>query len=203
MKAAYKYSICCAIAMALIVMSLVHLNDPVSRKIRTSFELAVNGFIENLAHRASSGTLTSIDKIVLRTSIYLGISISKIRYPEAAALLQHYIHGKGTDLRLDSGYFESSGYLQQVILKKGLGSHGPIALRQSEDWRLSLALNPYYLEVSDQIIRIYHPKIKFADVDGELVYTVIPLGRIRLKVYDNLVSALDVSPFYVYAEWSR
>jgi len=167
MKAAYKYSVCGTVAMVLVVASLVLSNDPISRKLRSSFEHTVNGYIE------------------------------------AAELLQHYIHGEGKDLRLNSGYFESSEYLDQVISQKGLGNHGPIALRQDQDWRLSLALNPYYLEVSEQKIRIYHPKIEFADVDGELVYTVVPLGRIRLKVYDNLVSALDVSPFYVYAEWSK
>lgn len=203
MKAAYKYSVCGTVAMVLVVASLVLSNDPISRKLRSSFEHTVNGYIKNLTQRASSNSLTSIDKIVVRTSIFAGISISRIYYPEAAELLQHYIHGEGKDLRLNSGYFESSEYLDQVISQKGLGNHGPIALRQDQDWRLSLALNPYYLEVSEQKIRIYHPKIEFADVDGELVYTVVPLGRIRLKVYDNLVSALDVSPFYVYAEWSK
>jgi len=203
MKAAYKYFACCAIAIGLVVASLVFSNDPISRKLRSSFEHTVNGYIKNLAHRASSKTLTSIDRFVVRTSIFVGITMSRINYPEAAELLQHYVHGNGKDLRLASDYFESSAYLNQVISLKGLGNHGPIALRQDQDWRLSLALNPYYLEVSEQKIRIYHPKIKFADVDGELVYTVVPLGRIRLKVYDNLVSALDVSPFYVYAEWPR
>jgi len=203
MKAAYKYSACGLVAMVLVVASLVLSADPVSGKLRSSFEKIVNGYIKSLAHRASSRTLTSIDKIAIRTSIFVGISISKINYPEAAELLQHYVHGEGKDLRLDSVYFESSEYLDQVISLKGVGNHGPIALNQDQDWRLSLALNPYYLEVTEQKIRIYHPKIKFADVDGELVYTVVPLGKIRLKVYDNLVSALDVSPFYVYAEWSK
>lgn len=33
------------------------------------------------------------------------------------------------------------------------------------------------------------------------VLTAVPVGKMRLKIYDNLVSAMNSKPFHVYAEW--
>jgi len=203
MRAIYKYLLFGVLLFALFVFGMLFSADPVSNKLRSSFEQALNGYIAKLAFRASSRTLTAIDKSVIRSSLFIGTSISKLNYPEAVALLNHYVHGEGEDLRLDAAYFKKSDYLKTVISKLGVGVHGPITLNQNEDWRLSLALNPYYLEITELNVKIYHPRIEFAKVDGELVHTIVPIGRLRLKVYDNLVSALEVSPFYVYAEWLR
>ena len=189
--------------LCVIVIGMVFSSDPISSKLRSSFEFGTNNYIEKLAHRASSNDLTLGDRIVLRSSVSLGILVSKINYPEASMLLKHYIRGDGADLELDSDYFKSSEYLKQVVLDLGPGNHGPIALRQNQDWRLSLALNPYYLDISEKLIRIYHPKIEFAAANNPSVYTRVPIGKIELKVYDSLVSALDVTPFYVYSMWSR
>jgi len=175
--------------------------DPASSRLRTFVEAGTNSYIKNLADRASMQALTSTDKLMLKMSIGTGVAVSKFKYPEASTLLSHYLHGDGSDLELDSNYFSNSAYLQSIIEKLGRGNHGPLTLRQSDDWRLSLALNPYYLNVTAERIRIYHPKISFAPVDSERVYTIVPLGKLNLRVYDNLVSVMSPKSFYVYSEW--
>jgi len=175
--------------------------DPVSTKIRHYLEASTNSYIKDLAERAALKQLTSVDESVLRASVAAGIAISKLKYPEAAHLLQHYVNGDGSELELDSKYFKSSKYLSSVIFDLGVGDHGPLTLKQSQDWRLSLAFNPYYLKISCEKVRLYHKKISFAPVDGERVHTIVPVGKMKIKVIDNLISALNPKPFSVYSEW--
>jgi len=55
---------------------------------------------------------------------------------------------------------------------------------------MSLALNPYFLKVTADRVRVYHPQISFAPTNGPKVFTIVPVGRMKIKVFDNLVSAL-------------
>ena len=130
-----------------------------------------------------------------------GIGLGAIAYPEAGAILRHYIYGGGMELELSSEYFRRSPYLRARIAELGPGSHGPIWFRQSDDWRLSLALNPYYIDIEEERIRVFHPHIEFAAIRGAETYTIVPIGKLRIRFYDNLVSALDPTPFAAYAEW--
>ncbi len=186
------------------VVSLVFLDDPYSRKFRAITEGAVNLYAAGLENRASSNRLSLVDRAVLHTSAFSGIIVSKYHYPEASKLLFHYLYGGGDELELSAEYFSKSVYLRSVIDSLGEGEHGPIGLRQSDDWRLSLALNPYYLNVGEDKVRLYHPRIEFEPVDGKgSVVTNVPLGRLMFKVPDRLVSALKPTPFYVFSEWKR
>lgn len=117
-------------------------------------------------------------------------------------LLWHYVYGDGSDLELPSAYFQKSSYLTRKISEYGEGEYGPIALKQSDDWRMSLALNPYYLSIADKSVKVFHPFIRFASPQGERVWTSVPIGKLAIRVYDNLVSVMDPTPFYVYSEWS-
>ena len=178
-------------------------DDPLSTVNREKSERIVNSYIESLASSASAAELNLFDKTVLKIGLFAGINISKINYPEASKLLSHYIYGDGSELELDASYFQTSDYLSSVIKEKGEGEHGPIALNQYEDWRLSLALNPYYLRVTSDKVRIYHPNISFEPVNSQNdVFTVVPIGKFKLRIYDKLVSSLNPTPFYVFSEWS-
>ena len=198
-----KYSVYAIAFTLLLTISVVFSPDPVSAKIRSVCESHINLYIENLTSKASEGELASYDKYVLKTSILLAVNLSRFKYPEAAKVLQHYVYGDGSKLQLDADYFQQSLYLNSVIAKLGAGEYGPLSLRQSQDWRLSLAFNPYYLSITEDQIRVYHPNISFAPINGPKVFTIVPIGRMKIKVFDNLISALSPTPFYLFTEWSR
>lgn len=183
-------------------ISITMFDDPLSQKMRELTENQVNQYIESLLYKASQGTLTTLDRALLHTGLLMGLTISWLKYPEASMLLYHAVYGDGSTLELPSSYFERSPYLQEVINKLGEGQHGPITLEQARDWRLSLALNPYYLTITSETIRLYHPSIIFASIKkAPKVVTIVPIGKLKLKVYDNLVSVINSKPFYVYSEW--
>ena len=183
-------------------LSITALNDGLSKQLRSYSEDKINNYIENLSSKTALRTLSTIDRTVLHFSALASISVSYIPYPEASKLLFHYIYGDGSELRLSHEYFATSPYLASIIAKHGSGHHGPLALSQQQDWRLSLVFNPYYLDVTENNVRLYHPHIQFAQTEDSSVYTYVPIGLMKIKMYDNLVSALNPTPFYVYAEWS-
>lgn len=184
-------------------ISITSLDDSISKQLRKRTEYALSGYFDRLAERGAKGELNFLDKTILHSGLLTGTFISQFVYPEAADLLFHYVYGDGSDLELASAYFKKSNYLSSKIDKLGPGIHGPIGFKQHQDYRLSLAFNPYYLEIQAEKVRIYHPKIEFAPAKGEKVPTKVPLGKLTIRVYDNLVSALNPTPFYVFSEWSR
>jgi hypothetical protein len=132
-----------------------------------------------------------------------GIVLGQIISPEGAAILRHAVYGGGSELQLDPSYFKRSTFLSMEIARRGPGNHGPIWFQQSEDMRLSLAFNPIYLTISDRHIRVGHPRIQFPAPGASPVFTVIPIGKLRIRMFDNLVGALQSKPFAAYAEWRR
>ena len=189
------------LVIGLLTSGVVFSSDPVSEKLRFFVEENINSYIAGVTTRASKEELTLTDKLILNVSVSTGIAISRFKYPEAARILSHYVGGDGSDLELDSAYFRTSKYLNKVVTDLGVGDHGPLSLKQSEDWRMSLALNPYYLKISTDRVRVFHPEIAFAPANGERVFTIVPIGKLRIKVFDNLISALNPTPFLVYSEW--
>ena len=165
--------------------------------------MLLNNYIERLTDKAADRSLNFFDKTVLHTGLLSGIFICKFVYPEASKLLYHSVYGDGSDLELSAEYFRGSKYLKSKIRELGVGRHGPIPLKQYKDWRLSLVFNPYYLEIESNKVRIFHPRIEFAPVRGQKVATIIRIGKLKLRVYDNLVSALNPTPFYAYSEWEK
>lgn len=191
------------VVLSLFTLSITTFDDPLSQQIRKTTGYNLNSYIENITTKSSQGTLSTFDKTVLHTGLLAGVATSQVQYPEASRLLYHYVYGDGSTLKLSSSYFKESSYLQNTISRLGEGEHGPITLKQSDDWRLSLVLNPYYLTVTEQEVRLYHPQIAFEPVKStNKVMTIVPVGKLRLKVYDNLISALNPKPFYTYSEWT-
>ena len=206
-KKGLKYS---AIALSgliaaggLFALSVITLSDPISKKLRNSTENSFNKYVAFLLSKAEKDELNSLDKAILHTATKTSIVATKFVYPEASKVLEHYIYGDGSDLKLPASYFQNSNYLQGKINTLGNGKHSYIGLKQEEDWRLSLAFNPYFLDVSPEKVKIYHPQIKFASVTEEKEPTFVALGKMRLRVYDNLFSAMSPTPFYAYAEWDN
>lgn len=177
--------------------------DPASTFIRVHVESAMNILLEDQRVRASKNELTIFDKVSLHTGIIIGTYSMGLFYPEGTRVLRHAVYGHGAELKLPSEYFSTSEYLNNQIERLGNGTHGPLEIRQSDDWRLSLCFNPYYLSITDTTVRLYHPSMKFTEASGTPTFTTVPIGKFRFKVWDNLVSALGSEPFYAYAEWNR
>lgn len=183
-------------------LSVTQLNDDFSVRLRKATEAYLNQYIEECYQAAKEGSLGFVDSAVLHVAALGAIGVSRFSYPEASTLLYHAIYGDGSDLRLDAEYFAASPYLKQQIALLGEGEHGPLTLRQSQDWRLSLAFNPYYLRIHAGRVTLFHPSIHFEPIDSaKPVITMVPIGKLQLRVYDNLISALNPTPFYAYSSW--
>ena len=189
--------------LAAIFVTATLLDGPLPTKVRSGVATMINTYSNNLMDRAERRDLTLIDRWVLRFGLLVGTTLSRYHYPEASMVLNHYVHGDGSPLELPHRYFANSSYLNGLVSSLGDGDHGPIALTQHQDWRLSLALNPFYVSVNGKKIRIYNPRVEFAPVGSARVVTSVPVGKRKLRIYDNLVSALDPTPFEAYAEWSK
>ncbi len=141
--------------------------------------------------------------MLLVAGISVGTGVGGLFYPEGAQILRHAVYGEGADLQVDAAYLSRSAYVAAQVEYLGEGDHGPLWVDQRDDWRLSLAFNPYYLRVTEDRVRLYHPTMKFTPADGRPIHTVVPVGKLRIRVWDNLVSALGATPFLAYSEWPR
>lgn len=189
--------------LGILVVSVAVLEGPVPTKMRNAVEFIIHDYNNSLMDKAERNDLTIFDEWILRAGLLVGTTLSRYHYPEASMILNHYVYGDGSTLQLPQHYFANSSYLNKLVSSLGDGDHGPLALKQHQDWRLSLALNPFYLSISGEKVRIYHPKVEFAPVGSARVVTVVPVGKLRVQIYDNLVSALDPTPFEAFAEWSQ
>lgn len=165
-------------------------------------ENAINGYISNLSKKTTSNKLTRLDKTIVGAGFNSMILGGYAFYPEAAAILRHYIYGNGKDLFISNDYFKRSKFIQRTIKRKGVGKH-KIALRQHQDWRLSYALNPFMLHVKkDGTIKIYQ-KIVFKH-SRQKVRTTLNLFGFKVKVNDGLVHVMKPTPFTVYVKpWKQ
>ncbi len=190
---------CCLCGFA--VAGAAFFDDPVSAALRPNAEAALNGLLASMQKKAAAGKLTAFDRALLHLGVLAGIAAGQFVAPEGAAILRHAVYGDGSDLQLDPSYFKRSHFLAKEIQRRGPGDHGPISFTQSEDMRLSLALDPYFISISGHHIRIGHPRIEFAAPNAPPVLTIVPIGKLRLRMFDNLVGALQAKPFAAYAEW--
>jgi hypothetical protein len=177
--------------------------DPLSHSARLGIERGLDRHLDAMRRRAARSELTRLDRAELHLGIIAGIGLGYLLWPEAAAILGHAVYGDGSTLTLDASYFRQSPFVQRQIARLGPGDHSPIWFPQREDWRLSLAPMPIYLHVSTDTVRIGHPHVMFAAADSVPVWTRVPIGRLRLKIYDNLVGALQRHPFATHSAWKR
>jgi hypothetical protein len=115
--------------------------------------------------------------------------------PEGCAVLQHYYFGDGKPLHLKSSYLPTSPVINKALKGMQIGAVKKIAFKQKEDWRLSYALNPFYLKKKRKGFEIKQ-FIKF-DNKGNL-YTYIKIGSIQFKIVDNWVHILNTKPYMLY-----
>ena len=109
-------------------------------------------------------------------------------------VLSHYISGSGETLQLDPVYIKNSSVVRKAIKNMRIGETKKISFKQSEDWRLSYALNPFRIARKSDGYEIS----QWIEFDrSNKVYTYLNLGFTKIKVYDNLVHAYSCKPFMV------
>lgn len=119
--------------------------------------------------------------------------------PEASQILSHYCFGDGDALYLDSSYLKTSPVV--ISAAKGLTVGGKIAevrLNQSDDWRLSYAINGFTLKRTKKGF-VIQQWIEF-DKTGTIP-TNINFGVGKLLVQDAIVHTFDCTPFWVICEF--
>jgi len=191
------------ILLAVFALSIILLDDAISQNIRFATEGVVNGYVDDLSEKATNDELNTFDRSFLHSSISKGIMFSRGKYPEASTLLQHFVYGDGSDLELSSDYFKDSPYLQAKVSELGEGEHGPISLTQEDDLRLAMAVNPYYLSIDGEKVRLYNPNVTFGEESSDRIMSIVPIGKLQVNIYDELVTVMDPEPFYVFSEWVR
>jgi hypothetical protein len=196
-----KVTIIASCIFGLITVGAVFSDDPMSEGIRSRAEVAINGLLASMQKRAATGKLNMLDRVILHLGVLSGVVIGQFISPEGAAILRHAVYGNGSDLQLDPSYFKRSSFLAMEIERRGPGNHGPIWFQQSADIRLSLAFNPMFITIFNRSVRVGHPHVQFAAPNARPIVTVIPVGKLRLRMFDNLVGALQSKPFAAYAEW--
>ena len=116
--------------------------------------------------------------------------------PEAARITQHYAFGNGEDLHLSADYIKNSPVIRKNLdLKEGEVRR--VTLKQSEDWRLSYALNPLHIKRNGKGYTVFE-YVDYGHGVNKNVISQINLGFTKVKVYDNIVHSFECKPFTVY-----
>ena len=162
-------------------------------------ESCVNQHFASLDLRYEKGDLTALDKLECKI-LYQSMSMAgKFIYPEASSILGHYIEGSGKDLILKPNYIKKSPVIIEALKQMKVGEVKEIRYKQKQDWRLSYALNPFYLKKGKNTAIVFQ-KIIFKKEKG--VYTNLRLGIINIQLPDRLIYSLQPKKFNVYSNWA-
>jgi hypothetical protein len=114
---------------------------------------------------------------------------------EGMKVLYHYMFGNGKDLTLKSDYIHKSPVIVKRLRSMKVGETMVVRFKQSEDWRLSYAINGFSLTKTSDGFKIYQ-YIKFDQTGKVFTYINTPLGKI--KIYDSWVHVKKCKPFKLY-----
>jgi hypothetical protein len=117
---------------------------------------------------------------------------------EGLQVLSHYMFGNGKDLVLKSDYIPKSPVIVRRLKTMKIGETRRVAFKQSDDWRLSYAINGFSLTKTSDGFKIYQ-YIKFDDTGKVFTYINTPAGKV--KIYDNWVHIKKCKPFKLYYVW--
>ena len=135
-----------------------------------------------------------------KAAVICMIVFSKPFFPEASSVLGHYCLGDGDTLTLDTEYLKESPVIEKALKSMKNGESKKVVFKQSEDWRLSYAINGFTI-IKEKNKVIVKQWIQF-DKTGK-IYTDLNLGFAKIRVDDNFVHTFDCKPFWVYTEFSR
>ncbi len=122
------------------------------------------------------------------------IVVGSLFFPEASIALSHYCFGNGDTLRVESDYIRTSPVVIKEIKTLKKGEKRRVGMKQSEDWRLSYALNPFNIERKGNKI-IITQWMQF-DKSNKVKTRFGPFS-----FNDNIVHTFDCKPYLFYHEF--
>ena len=134
--------------------------------------------------------ILNIKKIIVLGMIVFG----SLFFPEASKALSHYCIGDGDTLKVESDYIRSSPVVLKEVETLKDGEKRKVAMKQSEDWRLSYALNPFNIERKGNKI-IITQWMQF-DKSNKVKTKFGPFS-----ISDNIVHTFDCTPYLFYHEF--
>ena len=139
--------------------------------------------------------IISISGILMFTSIYCYFNSIA---PEGMSILTHYVFGSGDDLILKSDYLPNSPVIKKKLKQMKVGETRRITFKQSEDWRLSYALNPFVLTKEKNGFKITQ-YIAFSKNNN--IYTDVNIFNKKIRITDNWINYLGTTPYTVRYEY--
>lgn len=131
----------------------------------------------------------------IKKIIVLGmIGVGAIFFPEASSALSHYCFGDGDTLYVESDYIKTSPVVINELKTLKDGEKRRVGMRQSEDWRLSFAINPFNIERKGNKI-IITQWMQFDTTNN----VATQFGPIKIK--DNIVHVFECKPYLFYHEF--
>ncbi len=197
--------------------------DLASRITKQSMQI-LQARIDDLSNKTRQGRFNEFNPAD-RAMLWLGfqsiVAAGRSRgYDGAAAVLDHYLNGKGKDLNVDPVYFQRSpvvikvleGHYRTIALKKDIAKETALRIDPAEygwlDTNLRYMMNPFHLYIKDslteeKIASSYQVKchIKFYQNSRTLFF----LAGDTLVFPDNLGVALESlgmgKPFDLKSTW--
>ena len=165
-------------------------------------ESGLNTRFEEIEQRYYSDLNTRKDRIFLHTIYRGGIFGGFFVVPYASRILRRCITGNPETLQLNSLYIKNRSPKIQATLKslrdRPDGTYPFGGFRQAEDWKLSMAFNPYNVTINTSgTTRMVTVWYEFDWPEPEDAYdTVIPIGPMNIRLNDGLVHVISDCPTY-------
>lgn len=134
--------------------------------------------------------ILNIKKVVVLGMIVFGA----IFFPEASKALSHYCFGDGDTLKVESDYIRTSPVVINELKTLRDGEKRRVGMKQSEDWRLSYAINPFNIERHGNKVII----TQWMQFDTT---NVVETRFGPFKINDNIVHTFDCEPYLFYHEF--
>ncbi len=132
--------------------------------------------------------------------LYNGIAVGgRVVSWEGGQVIWSYLHGGGQDLWLCPDYIMRSKVIRRSLAQLREGQSQRFTFSQGDDFRLSMAVNPFHLKRTNGKVLLWQ-RIQF---ENDLAtYTTLDYGVGSFRLPDGLIHVLHPQPFTVYAQWN-
>jgi len=193
-----------AIVLLLFFLAFVYSPDPISETFRGMASEGLEAMFDSVADDAALNRVTPLDKLIAHGGVAVGGAAYWLNAPEASKIIWHYCYGDGSQLVIDPVYIKASPVVLRAIPTLKDGEITIVSFHQDDDYRLSLALNPFKIMAKNTGGFTHYKvwqKVEFEIGKKKGVKTAIRLGRFQVMVRDGFVHALGCKPFEAISEW--
>ena len=168
----------------------------------------LNNHLKMIERHVAEDSVTVSDKLFLHVFFRGGTLGGSFVVPPAARILRRCLNGSSRDLTLRSRYISHrSPKIQKSLAQiknKPDGTYRFGGFKQSEDYRLSMAFNPYNITLStvnnNRYVTVWYD-FTWPEIPHSYA-TYVPLGPTKIRINDGLVHAISDCPTYrVERQW--